>query len=160
MDAVYNFFLHCISFCKDKAKVNNFQAPATLPPQQRKFVAKQTGKMNIETYNLLRKGHTEHPETGEPLRLSNEEMAAFKWKVAEEKFAKKKYKLKEMVIVRHNLKVTRYGCNVFDVVDNARAAQLCDKAPKEWTRFHLKKEPVGVEPTETRTRKKTADADV
>jgi len=106
--------------------------------------------MDIETYNLLRKGHTENPETGEPIRLSNDEMAAFKWKVAEEKFAKKKHKLKDLVIIRHNLKVTRYGCSVFDVVDNARAIQLCDKAPKEWVRVRLKVDPVGVEKKEAK----------
>jgi hypothetical protein len=117
--------------------------------------------MDNEIYKLVRTGHTENPETGERIQLTNEEMATVKWQAASERFAKKKHLLKDRVIIRHKIKVTRYGCNVFDVVDSKRASELCDKAPKEWARYNLKPAaPPALEQTETRTRKKQVDADV
>ena len=115
--------------------------------------------MNQELYKLVRSG-AQYDENGERLDLSNKQMAEIKFEAAKQRYKKRPQLIQDLVIVRHKLKVTPFGCSVFDVVRSAEAVILCDKKPHEWERYKLAAAPIGVETSEApapKTRVKKAD---
>lgn len=118
--------------------------------------------INEKIYNLVRTGQT-RDENGERIEVSNKQMAEIKLDAKKKSLKKRSHLIPDLVVIRHKLKVTPYGCSVIDVVPSADAIILCDKKPHEWERMVIAPEPVGMENKESpapKTRKKVDNGDV
>jgi len=101
--------------------------------------------INEKIYNLIRTGQTRY-EDGNRIEVSNKQMAEMKLDAKKKSLKKRPHLIPNLVVIRHKIKVTPYGCSVIDVVPSSDAIILCDKKPHEWERMVIAPEPVGMEP--------------
>lgn len=112
---------------------------------------KQARQMiNEKIYNLIRTGQT-RDEDGERIEISNKQFAEIKLDAEKKRLKKRAHLIADLVVVRHKIKMSPYGCSMIDVVKSAEAIILCDKKPYEWERMTMNTPtaPVGVETSET-----------
>jgi hypothetical protein len=114
--------------------------------------------INEKIYALVRTGQT-RDENGYPIEVSNMQMAEIKLDAEKKRFTKRPHLISDLVVIRHKIKMSPYGCSMIDVVKSAEAVILCDKKPHEWERMNMTTPPapVGVETSELpapKTRKK------
>ncbi len=142
--------------CKCSVKHANKQHPATLRREERNFVGnKADRRMNTELYEQVRKGIT-HDDKGNPIRVTDAEMAEFVVESTKRKWKKNPQIFKTFVLLRHITATTPYGCARFKMVKPTPAEVLTtDPTPKgektkegafDWVRYELPRAPVGVSP--------------
>lgn len=111
--------------------------------------------MNTELYEQVRKGIT-HDTDGNPIRVTDAEMAEFVVESTKRKWKKNPQTFKTFVLLRHITATTPYGCHRFKMVKPTPAVVLTtDPTPKgektkegafDWVRYELPPAPVGVSP--------------
>ncbi len=109
--------------------------------------------MNTELYEQVRKGIT-HDDKGNPIRVTDAEMAEFVVESTKRKWKKSPQIFKTFVLLRHLTATTPYGSARFTMVKPDAAKVLTtDPTPKgektkegafDWVRYELPPAPVGV----------------